>query len=144
MPEPYHTRLVGEFLVRTVPRPQAGWTRAAPRARGEGCAAVPCLPCSSLEPRAWSCTLLPCLQAQMSPRALLQETWHPWALAVGQRGLATPRRNLPVALSEPQPHRTLAGRWELPGEKGVLGAGTGADGWLGRVRTSPVLLCFLS
>ena len=65
-----------------------------------------------------------------------------WALAVGQRGLTTPRPPLPAALSEPQPHRALAGRWELPGGKG----GTGSRYWSGRrgrVCTSPVALCSL-
>ena len=65
-----------------------------------------------------------------------------WALAVGQRGLTRPRPTLPAALSEPQPHRALAGRRELPGGKG----GTGRGDWsgrLGKVCTSAVALCSL-
>ena len=65
-----------------------------------------------------------------------------WALAVGQRGLTTPRAPLPVALSEPQPHRALAGRWELPGGKWGAGRRDWYSRW-GRVCTSAVALCSL-
>ena len=65
-----------------------------------------------------------------------------WALAVGQRGLTTPRPPLPVALSEPQPHRALAGRWELPGGKWGAGRRDWYSRW-GRVCTSAMALCSL-
>ena len=72
-PDAPDCRVLGEDKPQT---PGPGWTRAAPRARGEGCAAVPCLPCSSLGPRAWSCILLPCLQAR-TPQGLFSRPLSP-------------------------------------------------------------------
>ena len=120
---------IGECLVRTTPKPQGpGWTRGAP------CAAEPCLPCSSPEPTAWSCILLPCRQAQ-SPQGLFSRPLSPphpqdaegdpspsgpWQWDGGVLG--PPDSPLLVTVSEPQPHR--APGWEM----GMAWAGKGYAG----------------
>ena len=136
---------IGECLVRTTPKPQGpGWTRAAPRARGEGCPAVPPLPCSSPEPGARSCILLPCPHAR-SPQGLFSRPLSP-PRTQREGEVSAPLAPLCLWLSlNLSPTGLLAGRWEWPGRgRGTRGAARRA--WSGHLRRGcdmPIPLCSL-
>ena len=65
---------VGECLVSTAPKPWA--PGLSPRAWAVGSAAVPHLPCSSPQPTAWSCILVPWPQGH-SPQGLFSTALSP-------------------------------------------------------------------